>query len=155
MTDSSTHEKVLPRRYHLMSRTDDKVLKQFQARYRKASKKGQLPSRVNSSRLPAVIENTPSPGPRRTRAPCRPHSRIVRDCVCWPCRSTRTPAGPSVRSVWKPPARQTRSHRHPGCPRPTRDHQESRSPPATRSLPARPARCCALHLQRPTSSSQC
>jgi hypothetical protein len=39
---------VLPRKNHLMSRTDDKVLKKSQARYRKASKIEQLPSWVNS-----------------------------------------------------------------------------------------------------------
>jgi hypothetical protein len=61
-----------------MSHTDDKVLRQFQARYRKASKKEPLPSWVNSSR----------------------------PCVCWSCRSTRTPTEPPVRSVWKAPAKQ-------------------------------------------------
>jgi hypothetical protein len=39
MTGSLTHEKMLPKRGHLMGRRDNTYLKQLQVRYRKASKK--------------------------------------------------------------------------------------------------------------------
>lgn len=39
MTDSLTHEKMLPKRSLLMSQRDSTYLKQLQARYRRASKK--------------------------------------------------------------------------------------------------------------------